>query len=207
MCVHASRFRDRPARARQSPPCARACAVGAPLERRHDAERDVRRLVVRRVGVRHVERQRADRRRARRRDRRPARRERGRVQARPAAPRPPTRRSPRRPTSGPRRTASAGARTCHVSASTVGPLMYVLRCTMPNRTNSACSRPGNQPQHARLLAPFQLRLKADEAVVIAGEVVLPQLHGGVRRAAGARIDEADRLHRPEPQRVLRRGAP
>ena len=39
--------------------------------------------------------------------------------------------------------------------------------------------PGNQPQHARLLAPFQLRLEADQAEVIAGEVVLPELHDGV----------------------------
>ena len=61
--------------------------------------------------------------------------------------------------------------------------------------------PGNQPQHALLLAPLQLRLEAHQAVVIAGQVVLPQLHGCVRRAARARIDEADRLHRPEPQRV------
>jgi hypothetical protein len=43
--------------------------------------------------------------------------------------------------------------------------------------------PGNQPQHARLLAPFDLRLKADQAEVIAGEIVLPQLHGRVRLAA------------------------
>ena len=31
---------------------------------------------------------------------------------------------------------------------------------------------GNQAQHARLLAPLQLSLEADEAVVIAGEIVL-----------------------------------
>ena len=37
--------------------------------------------------------------------------------------------------------------------------------------------------------------------MVAGEIVLPQLHDGKRRAAGARIDEADRLHRPEAQRV------
>ncbi len=60
---------------------------------------------------------------------------------------------------------------------------------------------GHEPQDARLLAPLELRLEADQAVVIAREVVLAQLHGGVRLAAGARIDEADRLHRAEPQRV------
>ena len=59
----------------------------------------------------------------------------------------------------------------------------------------------DQPKHARLVAPFDLRLEADEAVVIAGEIVLPQLDDGVRLASGARIDQADRLHRTEPQRV------
>ena len=49
---------------------------------------------------------------------------------------------------------------------------------------------GNQPQHARLLAPFDLRLEADQAVVIAREIVLAQLHRGVRLASGPRIDEA-----------------
>ena len=60
---------------------------------------------------------------------------------------------------------------------------------------------GNEPQHARLLAPFDLRLKSHEAEVIAREVVLAQLHGRVRLASRARIREADRLHRTEPQRV------
>ena len=60
---------------------------------------------------------------------------------------------------------------------------------------------GHKPQHARLLAPFDLRLKSDEAEVIAREIVLAQLHGGVRLAAGLRIDEADGLHRPEAERV------
>ena len=50
--------------------------------------------------------------------------------------------------------------------------------------------PGNQPQHARLLAPFHLRLEPDQAEVIAGEVVLPQLHDRVGLAAGARIRQA-----------------
>ena len=61
--------------------------------------------------------------------------------------------------------------------------------------------PGDQPQHTRLLAPFELRLEPDEAEVIAGEIVLPQLHGGEGRAPGARVDETDRLHRPEAQRL------
>ena len=60
---------------------------------------------------------------------------------------------------------------------------------------------GDETQHPLLLAPLDLRLEADQAEVIAGERVLPQLHRRVRLAAGARIDEADRLHRSEAQRV------
>ena len=41
----------------------------------------------------------------------------------------------------------------------------------------------NQPEDACLLAPFELRLESHQAVVIAGEVVLAQLHDGVRRDA------------------------
>ena len=37
--------------------------------------------------------------------------------------------------------------------------------------------------------------------MVAGEVVLPELDAGVRLAPGARIGQAHRLHRPEPQRV------
>ena len=45
----------------------------------------------------------------------------------------------------------------------------------------------NHPQHARLLAPLELRLKPDEAEVIAREVVLAQLHDRIRPAARPRI--------------------
>ncbi len=55
----------------------------------------------------------------------------------------------------------------------------------------------NHPQHAGLLAPLDLRLESDEAEVIGGQIVLPKLHDRVRRAVGARIDQADRLHRTE----------
>ncbi len=78
---------------------------------------------------------------------------------------------------------------------------------MPKRTNSACSRPGNETQHARLIAPFDLGLEPDEAVVIAGQIVLPQLHGGVGLAARS----ADRRDRPASSArsaaCRRRGAP
>src|SRR5205814_10042551 len=59
----------------------------------------------------------------------------------------------------------------------------------------------DEPQDARLIAPFDLRLKSDEAEMIGGEVVLTQLDGRERLAAGPGIDQADRLHRPEAQRV------
>ena len=93
------------------------------VERRHDAVRDVRRLIVRRIGVRHVVRQRADRRRARRRAQRPAAAPARRRCGRRSAPTRPTRRSPRRPTPARQRTDRRARRVCHVSRSTVGPLM------------------------------------------------------------------------------------
>ncbi len=61
--------------------------------------------------------------------------------------------------------------------------------------------PGDQLQHARLLAPLHLRLESDQAVVRRGEIVLPQLHDRVRVPAGARIWKTDRLHRSEAQRI------
>ena len=60
---------------------------------------------------------------------------------------------------------------------------------------------GNHAQHACLLTPLQLRLEPHEAPVVARQVVLPQLHHGVRLPARARIHQSHRLHRPEPQRV------
>ena len=156
--------------------------------------------------MRRVVRQRADRGRPRRRRRRLARRERRRVQPGEQArrrrfdvaldaghlageeQRRPRAHLPRLGEHG--RAVHVGVAVHHAEADELGLL-----------------EPGNQPQHARLLAPFDLRLEADEAEVIAGEVVLPQLHGGVRLAAGARIDQADRLHRSEAQRVARRDAP
>ena len=68
-------------------------------------------------------------------------------------------------------------------------------------------KPGIIRKHTRLLAPFQLRLKPYEAEVIAGEGVLTQLHGRVRKSTGARIGEPHRLHRAKSQRVLARDAP
>ena len=61
--------------------------------------------------------------------------------------------------------------------------------------------PGHQAQHAGLIGPLDLGLEADQAEVVAGQRVLPQLHGRIREAPGARVREADRLHRAEAQRV------
>ena len=60
---------------------------------------------------------------------------------------------------------------------------------------------GNEAQDARLLAPPELRLEANEAIVVAGKGVLPQLHCRVRQTPRPRIDEADWFHRPEAQRI------
>jgi hypothetical protein len=59
----------------------------------------------------------------------------------------------------------------------------------------------DQPEHPLLLAVLELCLETHEAVVVAGNVVLAELDDGVSLPAGARIDEANRLHRPETQRV------
>ena len=59
----------------------------------------------------------------------------------------------------------------------------------------------NQPQHAPLFGPLELRLKADQAEVVGREVVLAELRDGVRLPSGGRIGEADRLHGAEPQGV------
>ena len=62
-------------------------------------------------------------------------------------------------------------------------------------------QPGNHSKHARLLTPLELCLETHEAVVIAREVVLAELHRGIRRTACTRIHQPDRLHRPETQRI------
>ena len=60
---------------------------------------------------------------------------------------------------------------------------------------------GDHLDDALLLRHFHLRLEADDVEVIVGEVFLAQLHDRVRPLAGARMFEADRLHRTEAQRV------
>ena len=183
MCVHASRSGGRPARVRQIASLraelvlrrARSSSGGMMPNVMFDGS------IVRRVGVRHVVRQRADRGRARRRRRRLGPR-RAPLRSGPrSAPTRPTRRSLRRPTSGPAKNSDGRARTCHVSASTVGPVDVGVAVHHAEAHELRVLEAGNQAQHALLLAPLDLRLEADQAVVIAGEVVLPQLHGRVRR--------------------------
>src|ERR671910_809961 len=75
------------------------------------------------------------------------------------------------------------------------------------RASAAAFQPASRPeardqaQHACLLSPFELRLEADEAVVIGSEIVLPQLGHRIRDTADPRIEQTDRLHRSEPKSV------
>jgi hypothetical protein len=55
----------------------------------------------------------------------------------------------------------------------------------------------NEAQHALLFAPLQLRLETHQAEMIAGDVVLTQLHHRVRRRGRCEDRQADRLHRTE----------
>ena len=60
---------------------------------------------------------------------------------------------------------------------------------------------------ARLLAVLQLGLEADDVPQRAERIVLAQLHDRVRPPAGARVAQADRLHRPEAQGLAARARP
>ena len=57
------------------------------------------------------------------------------------------------------------------------------------------------PEHALLLGNPEPRLEADQVPHLARPVLPPELHHRVRLAAGARIGQADRLHRAEAQRL------
>ena len=119
-----------------------------------------------------------------------------------AAPRRPTRRSLRRPTSGPRRTGPAASVSRSVGSSVARRVDVGVAVDHPEAHELGALEARDHPEHALLLAPLELGLEADQRVVARGQVVLAQLHDGVRAAAGARIDEADRLHRPEAQGLL-----
>lgn len=60
---------------------------------------------------------------------------------------------------------------------------------------------GDQAQDAALFGEFQVGLEADQVVEIACQVVPPQLDDGVGAASGARVNETNRAHGTEGQRV------
>src|SRR3546814_7406400 len=62
-------------------------------------------------------------------------------------------------------------------------------------------QPGDRAEHADLLAVAQLGLEADHVEQGGERVVLAQLHHGMRSTPGARVGQADRLHRPVAQGV------
>ena len=59
----------------------------------------------------------------------------------------------------------------------------------------------NQAQNPLLFGETKMILKADQVVAVGAQILLAQLHGGVRTPARARIDQAHRLHRTEAQRI------
>src|SRR3989454_4230868 len=60
---------------------------------------------------------------------------------------------------------------------------------------------GDHPEHPDLLGELEMILEADHRVKAGRQVVLPELHDGERLFACARVDEADRLHRAECERL------
>ena len=60
---------------------------------------------------------------------------------------------------------------------------------------------GDHAEHPLLLAPFQVRLEPDKVVERAGRILGTQLHSRPRAVAGARVAQADRAQRPEPDRI------
>ena len=60
---------------------------------------------------------------------------------------------------------------------------------------------GNHPEHPLLLRDPEPGLEADQVPHLPRAVLAPELHHRVRLAAGARIGQAHRLHRPEPERL------
>ena len=89
-----------------------------------------------------------------------------------------------------------------VSSSSFGEFRKVLRCSPPSRANSAFSRPGNGAEDADLFGVLQLGLEAHHVEQRAELVVLAQLHDGIGlRLRIVRIGQAERLHRPVPQRL------
>ena len=124
-------------------------------------------------------------------ERRLLRRQRRGVAARPAIRRPRTRRSLRRRTSAPRRRdPAARASATSARAPRAVDVGVAVHHAEPHELRVLESR--NEPEHARLLGPFELRLESHEAEMVAGEIVLAQLHRRVRHDGRC----ADRRVRP-----------
>src|SRR5215475_3692927 len=62
-------------------------------------------------------------------------------------------------------------------------------------------QPGYHPQNTPLGAVFDVALEPDDVVSASHQILQPQLHTGVGLPPRTRIDEPDRLHRPEAQSV------
>ena len=59
----------------------------------------------------------------------------------------------------------------------------------------------DHPQHALLFAEAHVILESHQVEAARARVFAAKLHHGVGPAAGARIGQSHRLHRPEAQRV------
>jgi hypothetical protein len=97
---------------------------------------------------------------------------------------------PSTPDIWPANSRSGRSRVCQVSCSTVGSVDVGIAVDHAEAHELRLFEARNQPQHAGLIAPFDLRLESHQAEVIAGQRVLPQLHDGVRRPSGLRILQA-----------------
>src|SRR5208283_4835568 len=59
----------------------------------------------------------------------------------------------------------------------------------------------NPSQDSCLLAEFEVVLETDNVIGVGAQVLLAQLYDRIRSLTGVRVAQADRLHRPEAQRV------
>ena len=60
---------------------------------------------------------------------------------------------------------------------------------------------GNQAQDSGLLSELEMILKSDQVVGVGAQVLLAQLHDGIRSFARAWIAQSHRLHRSEAQSI------
>ena len=72
---------------------------------------------------------------------------------------------------------------------------------LPVAEEARVFKAGNEAQHAGLIAPLEVVLKADEVVAVGAQVFFAQLHDGPGSFAGAWVAQADGLHGAEAQGV------